>query len=320
MPNESVIASNSSTVGDGVQQQSLTEVTFKLANHCPRARREGKEGGWKVECPICHHNSLSITPKLSVLVFCHHCKSASLNDGHSPHRKHFIDAGLLEPDFRGVKLDPKQLAEYDAKRRAEALFCWKHGPWRSTSIDNEAGKYLQARRLERFIGHPILRFDNYNGVRLFRSSCNLATPVWNVEHGFSAIQFTALLHDGSDRNRDLGRHTHGVMKGGGVWITFPWKTTISNEVVIAEGLESLLSAMILLGMDSGVAVLGAQYIEPLVLPDNVRKIVIAADNDEVGRASALKASNKWKYQGLRVEAVTISGEGRDFSDELCGRE
>jgi hypothetical protein len=50
-------------------------------------------------------------------------------------------------------------------------------------------------------------------------------------------------------------------------------------LVVAEGIETTLSAMILWGATAGVATLGTEGLKALVLPQAARKIVIAADND-----------------------------------------
>jgi hypothetical protein len=50
--------------------------------------------------------------------------------------------------------------------------------------------------------------------------------------------------------------------------------------VAGEGIETVLSAMILWGASAGVATLGTEGLKALVLPQAARKVVIAADNDE----------------------------------------
>jgi hypothetical protein len=60
-----------------------------------------------------------------------------------------------------------------------------------------------------------------------------------------------------------------------------WFGTVTPDdwLVVGEGIETTLSAMILWGAQAGVATLGTNGMRSLVLPQAARKIVIAADND-----------------------------------------
>jgi hypothetical protein len=136
--------------------------------------------------------------------------------------------------------------------------------------------------------------------------------VWHVQHGFSAIQRTFLLWDGSDRDRSQHRTTVGVLKGGGVWIGAP---SPDDWVVVGEGLETVLSAMLLMEQKCGVAVLGSHF-KDLVLPSTVRKILMAVDNDETGRETSAYAVKQWRQRGLFVRVAMPNREGEDFNDVL----
>jgi hypothetical protein len=137
--------------------------------------------------------------------------------------------------------------------------------------------------------------------------------VWHVQYGLSAIQYTWLEWDGSDRDRAEGRKTVGVLKGGGVWIGTPKP---DEWCVVGEGLETVLSAMILLKVQCGVACLGTNF-KDLVLPSSVRRILIAVDNDERGRDTSTFAAKEWRKQGLNVRTAMPNKEGNDFNDVLC---
>jgi Toprim domain len=152
--------------------------------------------------------------------------------------------------------------------------------------DYDAGKYLRARGLESFITHPALRRAGAAIHPTGHPRPILAARAWHVEYGICAVQFTYLDWDGHDRDRELepARQTFGALKGGAIWIGAPMP---NEEVVVAEGLETLLSAMLLLNLRCGAAVLGARtHMKEFALPSNVRKLRIAADNDETGRNTA----------------------------------
>ena len=106
-----------------------------------------------------------------------------------------------------------------------------------------------------------------------------------------------------------------MLKGGAVWINAP---QTDEPVVVAEGLETLLSAMKLMNLKCGAAVLGPN-LKGLVLPRNVRRVLIAADNDETGRGAAECACKLWRAKGLNVRISYPEIAGKDFNDVLMGR-
>jgi putative DNA primase/helicase len=142
----------------------------------------------------------------------------------------------------------------------------------------------------------------------------LVSRLWHVERGLCGVQFTYLEFDGSDRDRELepGRRTYGIRKGAAVWIGAPKP---NEEFVVAESLESLLSAMLVLGIRCGATVLGPDLSE-LVLPRGANCIRIAADNDDTGRGASKHASDVWRSQGLKVRISMPEREGEDFNDLL----
>jgi hypothetical protein len=239
------------------------------------------------------------------MVFCHHCKACGINDGHTEQRAHLIEAGLIDPNERPPKWDKEAQERYDAKRRAEACALWNSPFVELITPERTAGKYLTARGLCAFIGHPALRC--IGGQLLAR--------VWHVQHGLSAVQRTFLLWDGSDRDRSENRKTHGPRAGGAVWIDAP---SPDEEIVVAEGLETCLSAMLILNCRCGAAVLGPN-LSGLILPTTARRIHIAADNDETGIPAARHAQNVWMGRGLEVRISHPATEGWDFNNELLGR-
>jgi putative DNA primase/helicase len=133
-----------------------------------------------------------------------------------------------------------------------------------------------------------------------------------VNYGLSAVQVTFLKWDGSDRDRDVGRQTFGPRSGAAVWIGSPHP---DEEILVAEGLESLLSAMLLMKIRCGAAICGPDM-KGLVLPSKVRKVVIAADNDETGRGAAEHTAKLWRAKGLKVRVSMPDFEGQDFNDVL----
>ena len=303
---------------DNVNRQPLystpAQVIRAIANYCGRADQSGND--WKCKCPICGRHSLSITHgvKVPILIRCWHCESNGLNDGYSEQRKIFVEAGLLEPAREYKRLSAKEYEEYCEEKRAAAQRLWDRlEPIRQ---GYEAAKYLKARGIDSFIGHRALR--SMGTIHPSGVPCLvLAARLIHVNFGICAVQFTYLQSDGSDRDRELnpGRMTYGSMKGGAVWVGRP---QLHEEVVVAEGLETCLSAMLLLNLKCGAAVCGP-HMKDLVLPRNVRHVHIAADNDETGRGATDCTAKMWRNRGLKVRVSVPDVEGQDFNDVLLGK-
>src|SRR5262249_49844963 len=88
-----------------------------------------------------------------------------------------------------------------------------------------------------------------------------------------------------------------------------------KELVIGEGIESTASAMKLLGLPgwSGISV---PFLPHVILPELVREVVIAADNDAAGYRAAVAAAQRFRREGRATRIVRPSIAGDDFNDLL----
>ena len=300
--------------------QTSTQVIAAIANYCRRPEQNGND--WKCECPICGRHSLSLTNGHTrpILIRCWNCINVGLNDGYSEQQKIFIDAGLLPPDASAIKrMTAQEREEYEERKRKNIKHWWKQ--FEPIRQGYAAAKYLQARGLNSFIGVTCLRSAGameHRQTEEWRPA--LIARVYHMHYGLCAFQATYLKWDGSDRERgfgDRGRITFGAQKGGAVWIGRPQP---NEEIVIAEGLETLLSAMKLLNLGCGAAALGAwSHMQELVLPSNVRNICVAADNDEAGHGVAKHAPRLWRTKGRKVRVVMPDKAGEDFNDVLLAK-
>jgi hypothetical protein len=140
-------------------------------------------------------------------------------------------------------------------------------------------RYLKQRRIfelaskcDQLIGHISL-----HRIIKIRSGSVLLGRVWHVQKGFLGVHITRIEWIGGDKpyQRDE-RQTIGACRGGAVWFGTVTPDTI---LVVGEGIETVLSAMVLWGAKAGAATLGTSGLRSLVLPAAARKVVIAADND-----------------------------------------
>ena len=89
------------------------------------------------------------------------------------------------------------------------------------------------------------------------------------------------------------------------------------ELVVGEGIETTLAAMQLFGR-AGWSAVYAGGLKTIELPPDVRRVIIAADNDVngVGQRNALAAYDRWTAEGRSVRIKTPPAAGADFNDVL----
>jgi putative DNA primase/helicase len=93
------------------------------------------------------------------------------------------------------------------------------------------------------------------------------------------------------------------------------------ELVVGEGIETGASAGLLFGLPAWAAISAGNLARSLLLPPEVRSIVIAVDCDEEGQGqrAAREAWLRWTAEGRTVRAATPDAVG-DFNDLLMARE
>ena len=101
--------------------------------------------------------------------------------------------------------------------------------------------------------------------------------------------------------------------GAAVWFGSP---DPDHEFVVAEGIESALSAMRILGVAAGCAALSTWGIRCLVLPSAIRRVTVFADSDELqqGVAAANEARRRWRSEGRTVRVLQAERDGEDAND------
>lgn len=175
-------------------------------------------------------------------------------------------------------------------RKAESIWEGAHflsSPQRAwTGVLN----YLAQRRIvELALTCDQLRQEyDLNRIIRIRAGAVLLARIWHVHKGFVGVHVTRIEWVGpaygktgerlvgcSDYQRD-DRCTVGACQGGAVWFG---TVTPDAWTVVGEGIETVLSAMILWGASAGAATLGTAGLRSLVLPQVARKVVVAADND-----------------------------------------
>jgi hypothetical protein len=223
-----------------------------------------------------------------------------------------VEYGLLDDDdddlhvSRGVTVCQRDNTE----RIAHARQIYDSGGW-----DERIAVYLHSRELG--LTSPVLRFSEQAPHRLGARVPAMLAPVVNVTGEQTGTHLTYLRGDGggkADLPKEFQRESRGLIHGGAIRL-MPFEPDV--ELVLAEGLETSLAASELFGLPCWSAVYAGGLCS-LVLPPEVRRIVIAADNDEsgVGQRNALAAYDRWTAEGRSVRIVAPPLVGDDFNDVL----
>lgn len=170
-----------------------------------------------------------------------------------------------------------------------------------------AETYLRSRKLEppypadlRF--HPRLEYrEHETGEITFHPA--LLAAIIDASGGLRGIQRCWLASNGwkavlGDPRRSLG-HIHGH----GVWLRHDDRVHTSGVLLIGEGVETVLSLVNILPSAGMVAALSAAHLAGFVLPEWVRHLLIARDNDPAGLRAARKLASRALESGIEVSLL-----------------
>jgi hypothetical protein len=275
----------------------------------------GRKAGaaWMARCPA--HDDR--TPSLSiadagdgkVLVRCH--AGCDQRDVIAALRARGAwDADARQPTRFSRKPDRPRPAEPDCdaiKRTEAALAIWRGS---QSAEGTPVETYLRSRGLTVPIP-PSVRFHGglkhpWGGV--------WPAMVALVTHGDNGkpigIHRTFLARDGKGKAPvDPVKMMLGPCRGGAVHLAEP-----HDVLMVGEGIETCLTAMQASGRPAWSA-LSASGLRTLDLPREVQEVIVLADGDEPGEASARDCAWRWKREGRRVR-IARAPQGTDFNDLL----
>lgn len=196
---------------------------------------------------------------------------------------------------------------------AAALAIWNGS---RQALGSPAAVYLAERGLAHITNRPVLQFRRdcrHPDERGFWPS--LVALVTDVNDRPLAVHRTYLRADGTWKAQiPVPRASKGPIWGGAIRLD-----PVSPELVIGEGLETAASAGLIFGLPAWAAISCGNLATGLMLPAEVRRIVIAADPEATGRNAARNAWRRWTGEGRVVRIATPDGKG-DFNDLLLGRD
>jgi putative DNA primase/helicase len=281
--------------------------------------REGRE--WRCPCPTHGGRSLTLADGRDGKLLVHCFGGCDSREVFAALR----DCGLIN----GGRADTSREREAEWRRRREAAAKAETNRLaRAVSRARDlyrrgmpaAGTPVEAYFRGRGLTGPVptvLRFVEFCPHRNGRYYPAMVAPIVNVHGEQTAIQKTFLRPDGSGKARlpkEEQREICGPMKGGAVRLA-PYRPDC--PLILGEGIETLHSAMRLFGLP-GWAALCANGLVSLHLPDEIRRIVIAADNDVggAGQRAARDAAWIWGGEGRGVRVSLPSVPGTDFNDVI----
>ena len=180
--------------------------------------------------------------------------------------------------------------------------------------NSPAAIYLARRGLDWLVAHEDVRFrpecSHPTGV-------HLPAMIWqarNAQGSPSCLHRTFLTWDGHKAAVDPPKATWGSFAGGAIRLH-----PACYEMVVGEGIETTASAATILGIPGWAAIACGNMRARMALPDTVRSVTIAVDNDLPGQRAARMAANRWRKEGRRVRLAVPDNWGRDFNDVLLER-
>jgi putative DNA primase/helicase len=119
------------------------------------------------------------------------------------------------------------------------------------------------------------------------------------------------------RDAEPKKQFFGPVRGGYVKLHAEFFPDPDEPLVIAEGVETALSAMSIFGVSQGIAALAASFM-PHINPPFASNYVIAADHDKPGIKAARMLAAKLFRAGRRVSIALPPMPGTDWNDLLQG--
>ncbi len=207
--------------------------------------------------------------------------------------------------------DAESETEARERKQAAAARLWNGAdPVRGTPAE----LYLRTRHIEHVIGSAALRYRrDVPHPEAGRNPAMIAL-VQGVDDRVLGVHRSYITASGNKANIEPAKASLGPIWGGAVRID-----PIAPELVIGEGIETSASAGKLLGLPAWAAISGGNLARGLVLPPEVKSIIIAADADIFGERAATDAALRWSREGRRVRIASPDNYSEDFNDILMER-
>jgi Toprim domain len=290
------------------EPSSIIDIATEAAARLNLTR--GRDGKWRGRCPACGYSKPTLEVAVEqnrIAVSCAGCGSVG-----------GIAAIMGVPSELVIAPRPKP------SNVARAINAWRDATPAAGSL---AERYLKNRGITlpppasiRFLP----RQRNWNDGQTYPAMISLVQRVPG-DNDYDALERGASLMDagahftflqGGGPNGPVvkaAKLTLGQLRHGGVWLT-PIEQ-IGEQLAVAEGIETALSVMQLTKLPT-VAALSAAGMRSLRWPPQVRRLWIAADNDQAGLKAAEMLLERALRAGLQAPIKIPAGGQNDFNDLL----
>jgi len=249
--------------------------------------------------------SLAETEEGRILIHCF-----SPKDDWRDVRRALADLGLLddEPSAIGARTrlsSSKIVAQpLNEERVARARRIWDE----SGSLKHSAAEaYLRRRAVPAGLWeNPALRFHpSMTSLDDRAKRPALVAAITDAQGALQGVQLTLLsVHGTTKAAVPTPRRVIGKLMGGIVRLSDP-----QDELVIGEGVETMLTASDVFGVPAWAA-LSADNLSRVVITHTLRRLIIAADNDDAG----MRAAQSLRAGMTNSTMVEIEAAPPDFND------
>ena len=277
---------------------AASEIASRLNLH-----RAGR--GWRGSCPCCGYpDALALDVKDGRAVIW--CASCADKAGLAAVLRQACGGSL--PAHRPSRLPRLDRAD-PASRIARAAALWDGAE--RIEDGTPAAKYLERRHIAHVARSAALRWrrdvPHPNGGRHLA----LLAAVSDADGKFVGLQRIFLDRDGNKAAIEPVKASLGTVAGGAVRLQ-----NTSYEVVVGEGIETAAAAGALLKLPSWASISCGNLARSMILPPEIRAIVIVADHDAPGLRAAEEAALRWRDEGRSVRIIRAARPGADAADVL----
>jgi len=180
-----------------------------------------------------------------------------------------------------------------------------------------AERYLGQRGLPHLIASPALRFrEDCSHPEQRGRFLALVASVVDFAGRLIAVHRTYITRDGRKADVNPVRASLGSIRGGAVRLADPED---GKRLVIGEGIESSTSCGLLTDQPAWAAIAAGNLGWRLVLPTDIKMILVAADRDRPGVHAAEAAAERWRAEERDVLIASPDKLGVDFNDLLLAQ-
>ena len=181
--------------------------------------------------------------------------------------------------------------------------------------DTDAAMYLHSRGISDIV-HESLRFHPevlYRDDSFVTRAPGMVAAIKAPDGSINAVHRTWLDPSGTGKAQlPEPRKMLGPPKGHGV--LFHPERADRNDIVIGEGIETVLSVTTALPGCAGIATLSSSVMAGIAIPDSLGRILIAVDRDKSGYPAAINLEQRLREEGRPVRLILP--QRNDFNDDL----